>query len=69
MELQPRTLKTETASHYDARLRRLCVLAIAGALLLGTYAATLAWVTRQVETGVDRSLQPIPVLVRDQPGN
>lgn len=69
MDLQPRVLETETDAHYDARNRRLCVLALVTAILLGTYVAALAWVTRQVETGVDRSLQPIPVVVRDQPGN
>ena len=51
----------------DARVRRLCVLAIAAAVLLGAYAGGVAWVTHQVEVGVDRSLQPVPALVRDQP--
>lgn len=51
----------------DARVRRLCVLAIAGALLLAAYAGGVAWVTHQVEVGVDRSLQPVQALVRDQP--
>lgn len=69
MESQPRLLETETAAHYDARTRRLWVLSIVVALLLGTYAGALAWVARQVEDGVDRSLQPIPVVIRDQPGN
>ncbi|MEO5565502.1 MAG: hypothetical protein ABIR05_02410 [Luteimonas sp.] len=68
MELQPRVLKTETAANYDARTRRLCVLSIVVALLLGTYVGALSWVTRQVENGVDRSLQPIPLVMRDQPG-
>ena len=51
----------------DARVRRLCVLAIAAAVLLAAYAGGVAWVTHQVEIGVDRSLQPLPALVRDQP--
>ena len=52
----------------DARVRRVCVLALAAAVLLGAYAGGVAWVTHQVEVGVDRSLQPVPALVRDQPG-
>jgi hypothetical protein len=55
------------AAREDARVRRWCVLAIAAALLLGAYAGGLAWVTHQVEAGVDRSLQPLPTLVHDQP--
>ena len=50
----------------DARVRRLCVLSIAAAVLLAAYAGGVAWVTHQVEVGVDRSLQPLPALVRDQ---
>lgn len=49
----------------DARVRRLCLLAIAAAVLLAAYAGGLAWVTKQVEIGVDRSLQPLPAIVRD----
>jgi len=51
----------------DARIRRWCVLAIAAALLLGAYAGGVAWVTQQVEAGVDRSLQPLPAIVTDRP--
>jgi hypothetical protein len=51
----------------DAHVRRLCWLAIAAAVLLGGYAGTLAWVTRAVEAGVQRSIQPLPVLMRDRP--
>lgn len=50
----------------DARVRRLCVLAIAAAVLLAAYAGGVAWVTRQVEVSVDRSLQPLPAIVRDR---
>jgi hypothetical protein len=60
-------LLTASATRDDARIRRWCMLAIAAALLLGLYAGGLAWVTHQVEAGVDRSLQPLPELVRDQP--
>lgn len=51
----------------DARARRLCLLAIAAAVLLAAYAGGVAWVTHQVEVGVDRSLQPLPAVGRDQP--
>jgi hypothetical protein len=50
----------------DARVRRLCLLAIAAAVLLAAYAGGVAWVTRQVEVSVDRSLQPLPAIVRDR---
>lgn len=50
----------------DARARRLCLLAIAAAVLLAAYAGGVAWVTRQVEVSVDRSLQPLPAIVRDR---
>ena len=53
----------------DARVRRLCLLAIAAAVLLAAYAGGVAWVTHQVEVGVDRSLQPLPAIVRDKPGS
>ena len=51
----------------DARLRKLCWVAIACALLLGAYAGTLAWATRTVEAGVARSIQPLPALIQDRP--
>lgn len=64
--LRPHAL---TPAHPDdgARVRRWCVLAIVAAVLLGTYVAGVAWVTRQVEAGVDRSLQPLAEVVRDRP--
>ena len=51
----------------DARVRRWCILAIEAALLLAAYVAGVAWVTDQLEAGVDRSLQPLPAVVRDRP--
>jgi len=55
------------ASREDARIRRWCVLAIAAALLLAAYAGGIAWVTHQLEAGVDRSIQPLPTVIRDRP--
>lgn len=57
------------ATDHDARVRRWCVLAIAAAVLLAAYVGTLAWVTQQVEAGVDRSLQPLPTIVQDKPAS
>lgn len=57
------------AAQHDARIRRWCVLAIAAAVLLAAYAGAVAWVTQQVEAGVERSLQPLPTLVRDKPAS
>lgn len=51
----------------DARMRRWCVLAIAAAILLAAYAGGVAWVAHQLEASVDRSLQPLPTVVRDRP--
>lgn len=51
----------------DARLRKLCCIAIVCAVLLGAYVATLAWATRTVEAGVVRSIQPLPALIQDRP--
>jgi hypothetical protein len=68
--LHPHTLVSAArvpAARDDARIRRLCVLAIVAAVLLGAYVGGLAWVTHQVEAGVDRSLQQLPTIVRDQP--
>jgi hypothetical protein len=69
MALQTRAIEHDTAATREARLRRWCLLAILGAMLLGVYVGTLSWVTRQVEAGVERSIQPLPVLIRDLPGN
>jgi hypothetical protein len=65
--LHPHLLNASNARD-DARIRRWCVLAIAAAILLAAYAGGVAWVTRHVEAGVDRSLQPISGIVRDGPG-
>lgn len=52
----------------DVRVRRLCWLAIAAAVLLGAYAGTLSWLTQRVEAGVQHSIQPLPALMLDRPG-
>jgi hypothetical protein len=70
MATTPRGLANLTApAAREARLRRWCLLAILGALLLGTYVGALAWATRTVEAGVARSIQPLPALVRDRPSD
>ena len=65
MATRPSSIEHPSAG--DARLRKLCWMAIALAVLLGTYAGTLAWATRTVEAGVERSIQPLPVMLQDQP--
>lgn len=52
----------------EARMRRWCLLAILGTVLFAVYVGTLAWATRQVEAGIDRSIQPLPMVLRDRPG-
>jgi hypothetical protein len=65
MATRPDTLRHAPA--LDARLRKLCWIAIVCAVLLGAYVATLAWATRTVEAGVARSIQPLPALIQDRP--
>lgn len=65
MATQPSHIEHTSAG--DARMRKLCWIAIVVALLLGAYAATLSWATRTVEAGVERSLQPVPAVMRDRP--
>ncbi len=56
-----------TSQDDDVRLRKLCWLAIACAVLLGVYVGALAWATRTVVAGVERSIQPLPVMLQDKP--
>jgi hypothetical protein len=63
--LRPHAL-TRSVREDDAKIRRWCVLAIAAAVLLAAYAGGIAWVSHQLEAGVDRSIQPLPALVRDR---
>jgi len=65
MATRPGTFETSPGG--DARMRKLCWIAITIALLLGAYVATLAWATRTVEAGVARSIQPLPALIQDRP--
>jgi hypothetical protein len=51
----------------EARTRRLCWLALTGAVLLALYVGGLAWAAREVEAGVARSVQPLPMAIRDNP--
>ena len=53
------------------RPKRMRTIGLAVALFLGLYAVGLAVVTRYVEAGVEKSIQPLPVVMqaRDaQPG-
>ena len=52
---------------HEARIRRWCWMALSAALLLVAYIAVLSWATTEVEAGVVRSIQPLPVLMRDSP--
>lgn len=52
----------------EARIRRLSWLALVAAVLLGVYVAAVNWAARTVEAGVQASLQPLPALIRDRPG-
>lgn len=65
--LQPTAIVPTGRDVADARVRRWCVLALAAAVLLAAYAGGVAWVTHRLEASVDRSLQPLPALVHDQP--
>ena len=51
----------------DARVRRWCWFALAGALGLALYVGSLSWAARELEAGVERSIQPLPVMLRDNP--
>jgi hypothetical protein len=71
MATHPDTLRdpAHPALHaaHDARVRRLWWFALMGALLAGLYIGALAWVTQEVEAGVERSIQPLPLMLRDRP--
>ncbi|TAK39116.1 MAG: hypothetical protein EPO30_06310 [Lysobacteraceae bacterium] len=51
----------------EARARRLCWLALAGAMLLALYVGSLAWAARELGAGVASSLQPLSATLRDNP--
>ncbi|MDQ2703075.1 MAG: hypothetical protein M3Y70_09785 [Pseudomonadota bacterium] len=53
---------------HEARIRRGCWLALVAAVLLTAYVGGVSWATRTVEAGVQASIQPLPVLTRDRPG-
>lgn len=69
MALNPHALNDHAlgdAAARNAKQRRWCWLALVVAILLGAYAGTLAWVTKRVEAGVERSIQPLPVVMQDR---
>jgi hypothetical protein len=70
MALHPHALETralETDAARSAKHRRWWWMSLAVAVVLGVYAGALAWVTKRVEAGVERSIQPLPVAVQDRP--
>jgi hypothetical protein len=70
MALHPHALHDQDLGDEAARSakhRRLCWAALVVAILLGAYAGALAWVTKRVEAGVERSIQPLPVMMQDRP--
>lgn len=70
MALHPHALETralETDAARSAKYRRWWWMSLAVAIVLGAYAGALAWVTKRVEAGVERSIQPLPVAVQDRP--
>ena len=64
MALHPHALETDAAR--SAKHRRWWWLSLAIVIVLGVYAGGLAWVTRRVEAGVERSIQPLPVVMQDR---
>jgi hypothetical protein len=70
MALHPHALENsalETDAARSAKHRRWWWLSLVVAVVLGVYAGTLAWVTQRVEAGVERSIQPLPVVMQDRP--
>lgn len=71
MATHPHLLRNQDAPRLhalrDARARRWCWIALACAIGLALYAGSLAWAARELEAGVQRSIQPLPVLMRDNP--
>ena len=65
MALHPHAMETDAAR--SAKHRRWWWLSLAVVIVLGVYAGALAWVTKRVEAGVERSIQPLPVAVQDRP--
>ena len=69
MALHPHALENrvlETEATRSAKYRRWWWLSLVVAIVLGVYAGTLAWVTKRVEAGVERSIQPLPVVMQDR---
>lgn len=65
--MSTRSDSLDTRPAGDARRRRLCWIAIVAAVLTAVYVGALAWATRTVEAGVERSIQPLPALIQDRP--
>jgi hypothetical protein len=56
----------DTGSARNLKQRRRWWLLLGVAILLGAYAGALSWVTKRVEAGVERSIQPLPVVMQDR---
>ncbi len=52
-----------------ARRRHWWIAALALLVVLGSYAATLAWVTRRLETDVQKSIHPVPAVLAADHGD
>ena len=66
-DAHPRIHAVQERALHDARARRWCWLALTGAVLLALYVGGLAWAAREVEAGVARSVQPLPLVMHDNP--
>ena len=69
MAMHPHAIRTraiDTEAARSLRQRRRWWLLLVVAILLGAYASALSWVTKRVEAGVERSIQPLPVVMQDR---
>lgn len=67
MATRPDPLHRHPRNPLEVRARRLCWLALAGAMLLALYVGSLAWAARELGAGVASSLQPLSATLRDNP--
>ena len=53
-------------SHPMSRRRRWLIVLAACALLGGLYAGALTWVSLRLETDIQKSIRPLPVVIEDR---